>query len=698
MRQGHSFKCDSDASQQILASLNHPDITRLLDAGITDTGQPYLVMEYVNGIDLSSYCDEQKLTVPQRIGLFLQICDAVSYAHRNLTVHLDLKPSNILVTPEGTVKLLDFGTAKLIDPDHGLTTTVMATPAYASPEQLRGQAVTTSCDVYALGAILYELLSGQRPFHSASVAMVVDRALHEQEPSPVTTAVTAEGAEVRGTSAIRLRQMLQGDLATIVARCLRSRPPERYSSVEALSDDLQRYCDGRPVLARKQTTLYSVAKFVRRNRIAVTGSAVAMAIVLGSVVYAGVRQHQALQEGERAERMQNFLQSLLHIANTNYMGKQEVTIPDFLQLGLKVLPEFIQRPADQRLAKLSLAESIFDNSDFQHALPVLQQIMQEAKAAGDLPTEVEAEAFAGMAAHQIGQMELASQLLQHAFSLRNEKGVSLAQRIWIVSFYVSDRYNGGIRPPEDLLLMKKLVEQGMKSGGVSDREIAWAFENMAIMHVSSGDLAGAEHEVNTALSIFQRQPYTLCDQADAAEILGEISDNRGQPEEALQRYRIAYQEEVRCRGTTDVNSLEIEAEVGGALIELGRGDEAVKMLEPAVLTWRSSAPENVQFGRTLMNLSRAYILQGRFDDAVGSALEALGKQTGKVKPVSSTMAATYEVLAKALDGQHHGSQALQAAAKCEAIYAALPVLSPIARLHRASNQEELLQLHQRLHS
>lgn len=152
--------------QHILASLEHPNITRMLDAGVSENGHPYLVMEYVNGTHLDAHCDAHLLGVQERLNLFLQVCDAVAYAHRNLIVHLDLKPSNILVTKEGAAKLLDFGTSKIIEPETLLTTTIMATPAYASPEQLRNEPVTTACDVYSLGAVLFELLSGRRPGES----------------------------------------------------------------------------------------------------------------------------------------------------------------------------------------------------------------------------------------------------------------------------------------------------------------------------------------------------------------------------------------------------------------------------------------------------------------------------------------------------------------------------------------------------
>ena len=249
MRPAPSFVERFHREQHILASLDHKNITRMLDAGMSDDGQPYLVMEYVHGVHLDQYCDTQKLGIRERIELFLQVCDAVAYAHRNLIVHLDLKPSNVLVNEEGTVKLLDFGTSKLIQTDSLLTTTVLATPAYASPEQLRNEPVTTACDIYSLGAILFDLLAGRRATEKASAAAMFERAMTEAEPERLPDAVTAKAAETRGVSEGRLRQLLTGDLATITAKCLRPRPKDRYPSVDTLAEDLAPV-SRRPVCSR----------------------------------------------------------------------------------------------------------------------------------------------------------------------------------------------------------------------------------------------------------------------------------------------------------------------------------------------------------------------------------------------------------------------------------------------------------------
>src|SRR5580698_6875335 len=475
---GQAFVERFHREQHILATLDHPNITRMLDAGLTERGQPYLVMEYVDGLHLDAYCDANKLGIRERLQLFLHVCDAVAYAHRNLVVHLDLKPSNILVTAEGTVKLLDFGTSKLIQPDSRLTTTVMATPAYASPEQLRNEAVTTSCDIYALGGILFELLAGARPGSSASAAAMIERAILEQEPESLQAAVTAEAAEKRGLSEGRFRQMLAGDLATIVQKCLRPRPKDRYTSVDELSADIQRYLAGRPVLAQPQTTLYWLGKFVRRNRAAVAASVLVFVALVASIAYAGWRQEQAVRAGQRALRMQTFMYRLFKLANSSYTGKQEFTVPEFLELGVKLLPDYIKNPADLREAQMSLAESMYENGDPDSAQKAFEQIIASAKAAGDIGAEAEAEAFYGDIAYQKGRMDEGKARTAHAFELSRKPGVSPNVRVWSEIYYAANLEKNGFRTQDNTRLLQEAVKESHEYN-LPERETAYATYQLA---------------------------------------------------------------------------------------------------------------------------------------------------------------------------------------------------------------------------
>lgn len=272
--------------RQILASLDHPNIARILDGGSTPSGLPYFVMEYVDGLPLTEFCDSRRLTVTERLRLFRKVCDAVAYAHRNYVVHRDLKPGNILVTSEGVPKLLDFGIAKIVkggEDDPTMTGAAMATPAYASPEQIRGGPIATASDIYSLGVILYELLTGHRPYRlPMRDSEELARVICEREPTRASTVVgikekleRGEGATItvdpgqisdcRRTTVEALKRRLRGDLDTVVSVALRKEPHRRYASVEQLSDDLDRYLDGRPILARKDSVAYRMSKFAARH-------------------------------------------------------------------------------------------------------------------------------------------------------------------------------------------------------------------------------------------------------------------------------------------------------------------------------------------------------------------------------------------------------------------------------------------------
>ncbi len=568
--------------QHILASLDHPHITRMLDAGISEAGQPYLVMEYVDGVHLDTYCDDRSLGIPERLQLFLGVCDAVAYAHRNLVVHLDLKPSNILVTEaEGNIKLLDFGTSKLIQPDSLLTTTVMATPAYASPEQLRNEAVTTSCDIYALGAILFELLAGRRPNQDSSVAIMIERSMKELPPESLIEAVTAAAAEHRGLTQARLRNELSGDLATIVAKCLTPRPKDRYTSVDALTVDLQRYLSGRPILARPQTTTYRVGKFVRRNRKSVLAATLAILALGATMGYAVWRQQQAVIAGRRALQMQTFMSQLFKLANTSYMGKPAATVPEFLQLGVKVLPDLIKNPADQRAAQLSLAKSMFQDSDYADAQPVFAQLIADSKSAHDYATEAEAEGFAGRIAYNLGDTDRGKELASHALSLSHRPGVTPSARILIEVFYAANQEEEGFRTDQNVNLLEAAVKEA-HNGDVSENELADATLNLAEALGPRGRLEEEDKLTRESLDIYNREPYAICDQANANEHLALVHNQMKDFQGSLALVRRAYEGYKTCAGEDSRNALEVQGYLAAAMLRVGQYKEVIPMLEASI--------------------------------------------------------------------------------------------------------------------
>jgi non-specific serine/threonine protein kinase/serine/threonine-protein kinase len=302
------FRARFLVERQILARLQHPNIARLLDGGMTSEGEPYLVMEFIRGEPLDTYCDTNKLRLRERILLFQQVARAVEAAHRNLVVHRDLKPSNILVTSEGAVKLLDFGTSKLLETDAALTEIAGITPSYASPEQLRGDPVATTADVFSLGVVLFQLVTGALPFGaSRSYAGSVERALRETAPARPETVVDDHAASVRGVSAADLRRQVRGDLSSILAKAMAHELGQRYPSVASLLDDLDRYLHGRPVLARPQRWSYVAGRHVRRHWIAYASAAVVAVALTSAGVYSWRQQIQAVQRFEESRQTAKYL-------------------------------------------------------------------------------------------------------------------------------------------------------------------------------------------------------------------------------------------------------------------------------------------------------------------------------------------------------------------------------------------------------
>ena len=312
--------------REIVAKLDHPNIARLLDGGTTDEGLPYFVMEYVDGQPLDIYCDERRLDIPSRLELFRTVCGAVQYAHQNLVVHRDLKPSNILVTSDGHVKLLDFGIAKLLAADAEDTfssATVSArflTLAYASPEQIKGERITTGSDVYSLGVVLYELLTGHRPYATNGLPLHrLAQTICEQTPA-APSAVVLQAVEQGGMSGTRLEitpeqlsavrkgtpaklaRRLTGELDNIVMMALRKEPDRRYGSVEQLNEDLRRYLSGLPVLAQTETVLYRTRKFVTRHRVGVAAATIVLVLMTVAVATTSWQARVAREERGRAER------------------------------------------------------------------------------------------------------------------------------------------------------------------------------------------------------------------------------------------------------------------------------------------------------------------------------------------------------------------------------------------------------------
>lgn len=371
----HRFRYE----RQILSDLDHPHIAKLLDGGTTEDGLPYFAMDYVEGLSINEYCNRDKLSIGERLELFRQVCSAVQYAHQHLVIHRDLKPGNILVTREGVPKLLDFGIAKVLDAEQSGSTRLtvtglhVMTPQYASPEQVRGEQVTTASDIYSLGVLLYELLSGHTPYRVKSRRS--DELLHmicEDEPESPSTAVSrveetsdSDGAAAgtmtpqrvgadRGTQPEILRRRLSGDLDNFVLMALRKEPERRYKSVGEFSEDIRRHLVGMPVMARRDTFLYRAGKFAGRHKVGVAAGALLGLAIVASIVgivwqarvasgharVAAEQRDRARTEALKAKQINSFLQGMLGSADPSGMvsapanGKQ-LTVVEVLDTAAK---------------------------------------------------------------------------------------------------------------------------------------------------------------------------------------------------------------------------------------------------------------------------------------------------------------------------------------------------------------------------
>jgi serine/threonine-protein kinase len=413
--------------RQILATLEHPGIARLLDGGVTDHGLPWFAMEYVEGTAIDRYCDEHRLTIDERLTLFCDVCDAVAFAHQNLVVHRDLKPSNILVTERREVKLLDFGIAKLLaridggaDDAAAMQTAVRAlTPEYASPEQIRGDRVATASDVYSLGVILYELLTSKRPYSADR------RSAHEIEQ-----AVLHEHVQPPSTVADSLRRTLRGDLDAIVLAAMRKEPDRRYASADQLASDVRRYLQGMPVTARRDGRAYRAGKFVRRHRTAVA-TAVGVAIVLiGFTIVTAIQSSRLRAQAERiaverdrAQQVSAFLVELFRAADPYSSAGPRTTVREVLDSGAVRVDRDLREQPEIRaellramgLSYLSLGLS----SEARRLLEQAVAIPHQGIVGGE-PHEVSARQALGQVLQELGEYSAAESLYRNVLGWRRD--------------------------------------------------------------------------------------------------------------------------------------------------------------------------------------------------------------------------------------------------------------------------------------
>src|SRR5579863_5481910 len=451
----------------VLGRLTHPHIAELLDAGVSSTGQPYLILEYVDGAAIDLYCDEHRLDIEMRIRLFLDVLATVSHAHTNLIVHRDIKPSNVLVSKDGEVKLLDFGIAKLLEGEGqaGAATLLTResgsalTPQCAAPEQLSGQPVTTATDVYALGVLFYLLLTGHHPVglgpHSPAELV---KAIVEVEPTRASGTITPPAdkivAEQRGTTPEKLHRQLRGDLDTIVGKALKKNPAERYASVTGFADDLQRYLKHEPIGARPDTLAYRAAKFLRRNRTVVALTTVAVLLVIGSLS-AGL--YVANRERKVAES--RFLQ-VRQLANKFIALDNDIRgLPGSTKIRMQMV-------SDSQQYLTSLGSDVHGDKDL--ALEIAYAYVRVAHAQGD-PTSPNLGQFAEAELSQERAESFVDSVLK--VDPRNRRGLFIAATIAHDRMVLANEQN---RKPEMVFWADKAserVERFMTLGNLDPNDV-----------------------------------------------------------------------------------------------------------------------------------------------------------------------------------------------------------------------------------
>lgn len=431
--------------RRLLARLDHPGIARLIDGGLAEDGRPYMVMEWVEGLSLTEWCDVHRASLRQRLELFLQVCESVAYAHRNLLVHRDLKPGNVWVTAEARTKLLDFGVAKLLTGAGDETRTYAPmTLAYAAPEQLAQERVTPAADVYALGLLLFELLTGQRPWHRPQMpmAVLIDRQLRQAAPQPSQVAASA------GRAAPVTAGVLRGDLDAIVGFALRREPGRRYRSAAELADDLRRYSEGQAVLARPESLAYSLRRFVRRNRaaaafagLAVLSLIVGLALSLWQAREARIAAGVAQQEAARATATKDFLLSVFRASDPRIaQGKPrgQVTAKELLDANASRIAQSFANDPETRIDLLGVAASIYRELGDEARYAVLhgQQLELARASQGDgHPAIINGLIEDANRANNLNEYGQALELLDRADPLIRQAGLdgtTIRARWWLV--------------------------------------------------------------------------------------------------------------------------------------------------------------------------------------------------------------------------------------------------------------------------
>ncbi len=644
---------------QILARLNHPYIARLLGTGATQDGEPYFVMEYVDGEPIDRYCDANRLTIPQRLKLFRLVCSAVDYAHHNLVIHRDIKPSNLLVTKTGSPKLLDFGIAKLLQPNlirgeplHTAPGGSFMTPDFASPEQIREEPLTTATDVYSLGGLLYRLLCGRPPYRFPNRSpKAIEEIISTVEPgAPSVVIFTASAPENAGTSdelaaeevagcrQTTLKQLsgqLDGDLDSIVLTALSKQPEQRYSSVEQFSLDLARHSRSEPVKARRITRLARARKFILRHRVGAAVATLILVTLLTAVAITTRATFRAEAERIRAERhliesqqVAQFVIGIFEVSDPEIAQGREVTARQLLDRGATDIATRLERQPGVKSTLMTTMGKIYRNlGDHQKSREFLEQVLAErqARLPSSDPLVIEGQYELARSLMVQGDHHQASKLLQAARSALHASGrTTTSEAVQNLNLLAESTHK-----LNQLTEAESLYRQALRIGGEvlqpDDPQVIDSLIGLAQLLAVQNNFDDAESIFREALELRRSRLGNLHpDVAIDISNLAYALHGQGRFEEAEQAIR----EAMRLRSTLYGDNHWIVQKsynnLAQVLIAQGRVDEAIPWIEKALEVGRAQlGAEHPQVTARLVNLALAYKTAGRAQEAESLLLEAL---------------------------------------------------------------------------
>ncbi len=647
--------------RQILARLSHENIARLLDGGQMQDGTPYLVMEHIAGTRIDHYCKLRRPGIEARLRLMQQVCASVQYAHQNLIIHRDLKPSNILVTDEGVVKLLDFGVAKLLSPDAGASSATqqidrVLTPDHASPEQLLGQPVGTTSDVYALGVLLYELLSGKRPFEFANLSLSeITRIVGLTTPAPPSTRLPVE-ANRRGVAVAELR----GDLDNIVLKAMHRDPSRRYQTAAELAADIQNYLDGRPVQARPDTWTYRARKFVRRNAWAVAGATASVLMISTLIAFYTVRLSQERDIAQRqrkvADTVAEFMIDVFRRATPNETRGAEVSARDALDVAAARIDRDLANEPRVRLTLMRKMGQAYSGLGLMpEALGLMERQVSLARTEfGETDVELARALEAlGHIHHSMSKFTLA----EHAFSeaelirirLGLEHDAEWARLLHSIASNLRAQQRFG-----DAIEYHKRAERGARSLPESEHAtLGNVLQGLAFTYGESGNYAEAERYAREALPLLEGAIYEGHDlYANGLNTLANILRRQFKLDEAEPLFRrfVARQTEILGKN----HFLVARAQNNLATLLRAKGDYTgaeQALLEALRIYETGREPDQLDLAIAHHNLAGVYREEGEYARALAHADQAIAFKRSALGPGSPQLVSSLLERSGALRGQ-----------------------------------------------